>query len=447
MKIRIPTELEDAVIACLVLSPDVLVELDWLETAHFAQSPAIYALQAIRNLEAAKATIDFVTVLSAMQKLGEGAAARAEEYLGDCVRKVPDPSRVHEYAQQLRDEAIARKVRLELERVANSPVASGLELLSMALASITRLDIGGPDQTPTISDVVKRRLRQLEQIAQDRASGARTMTGYPTGIASLDELLGGFQSKIATIIAARPAMGKSSLGLACADACTAANFGVHLFSLEDTEESYGDRTMSRLSQVPAESLRNVSLSRVEMRDVTNVLPKLAGRRWLVDSRAGITADEVVRSVRKHRRANDTRVVIVDYIQLLKPARSQQPKSRHEVLTEAITTLADAAKADDLAYVVMSQLNRDVEKRHDKRPQLSDLRESGSLEERSKCVLGVYRGHVYSSTPVRGIDYHEDEQAPNAYEFARQVQLLVLKNNNGRTGEVRATFFGPTTRME
>lgn len=445
MKIRIPVEVEDAVVGCVLLSPEALGDLDWLEAAHFGHPPAIAAWSSIRNLEASGHPIDFVTVLQQMQSRGDGATDKAEAYLGDCIRKVPDLANLETYARKVRDEAIARNIRVELERVANMPCDSGSELISIAFAALTRLDSSSPEQTPAISDVVKRRLKQLEKIAIDRASGARTMTGYPTGIANLDSLIGGWQSKIVSIVCARPAMGKSSLGLATADACSASGYGVHLFSLEDTEEAYADRTLSRTSGVPAEDMRNASMTNRQMRDMSDGMRKVAGRKWLVDSRSGITAEEIVRSARKHKRTNATRVAIVDYVQLVKPPRNV---GRHEQLTEIVTTLADAAKHDGIAYVVMSQLNRDVEKRTDKRPLMSDLRESGSLEERAKCIVGIYRGHYYSpNNPQKGVDYEPNEPRPSNAEFARQVQLLVLKNNNGATGSVMAEFDGPTTKMQ
>jgi replicative DNA helicase len=138
-----------------------------------------------------------------------------------------------------------------------------------------------------------------------------------------------------------------------------------------------------------------------MANINDAMRKLGRRKgWLVDGRSGVTADEIVRSVRRRKRENNTRIVIVDYIQLVKrPARM----SPHEALSEIITTLADAAKQDGIAYVVMSQLNRELEKREDKRPQMSDLRESGSLEERAKCIVGVYRGSAYKLPPSRGVD--------------------------------------------
>jgi replicative DNA helicase len=140
---------------------------------------------------------------------------------------------------------------------------------------------------------------------------------------------------------------------------------------------------------------------------------------------------------------------VDYVQLVKHPLRKPRLSTHEALGEIITTLADAAKHDGIAYVVMSQLNRDIERRQDKRPQLSDLRESGSLEERAKCVIGLYRGSMYGDA-IKGIDWDPKweghDYSPGAEEHAAQVQLLVLKNSNGRTGTVFAHWNGPTTTI-
>jgi hypothetical protein len=120
---------------------------------------------------------------------------------------------------------------------------------------------------------------------------------------------------------------------------------------------------------------------------------------------------------------------------------------HEAITEIVTTFADAAKHDGLAYVAMSQLNREIEKRDDRRPQMSDLRESGSLEERAKCIVGLYRGSEYYDAPKKGVDYAEDRPAPSGDEFKRTVQLLVLKNSNGRKGRIFARWNGPTTEIK
>lgn len=440
-------QLEQSVIGAVLLQPSTLDLLPTLETGDFQRVAAKYAWSAIRNLEAKGAPIDVVTVGDEIQRTGCDATS-SMAWLGECAIMVPTVTHAIEYARRLREASLKRRLLQDLAQLSDAKdddSVTGAELLTRSLAVLSRLDAEQPESSSTIGEIIKRRIGQLEEIARQRETGERTLTGFPTGVAKLDEKIGGWQAGIVSIVAARPGMGKSSLGLATADACSAAGFGAHLFSLEDTESAYADRALSRTSGVHAESLRNTEMQKGDMGRLNDAMRSLRKRKgWLVDGRSGITADEVVRSVRRRKRENATQVVIVDYVQLVKrPSRM----SGHEALSEIVTTFADAAKQDGLAYVVMSQLNRELEKRDDKRPQLADLRESGSLEERAKCVVGVYRGSVYGK-PRADIDYDPKTQSqPSEAEHARQVQLLVLKNSNGRTGLIRATWDGPTTRIE
>jgi replicative DNA helicase len=442
-------ELEASILGAVILRPDTLSELPRLEVDDFHDLRHRAVFSAMRNLESKGTPIDVVTIEAEVAGWAGHHDAVDFSFLGELAMKVPTVSNAMEYARQVRDSSLSRRVLRALEDVVvqgRNNLLSGGELLSAAHAAISHIDEDQPDAASTVAQLAVKRLKQLEQIAQERASGARTMTGFPTGVADLDEKIGGVQPGIVTIVAARPGMGKSSLGLSIADGASSGGFGAHVFSLEDTEESYSDRTLSRTSQVPAEAMRNADLNSGQCSQIAMSIHKLKGRRWIVDGRSGITAEEIVRSVRRHRRANATNVVIVDYVQLVKRPPRMSP---HEALSEIITTLADAAKQDRMAYVVMSQLNRQIESRQDKRPQLSDLRESGSLEERAKCVIGIYRGSYYGA-PVKGIDWSPDwtghAYEPDEAEHAGQVQLQVLKNSNGRTGSVFATWDGPTTKM-
>lgn len=440
-------ELEESVIGAVLVRPETLALLPSLETDDYRSLRGKATWEAIRNLEASGQHIDVNTVAAELGNRGKLDAV-GWAWLGLCAVRLPTEWNAIEYARRLRDAAIKRRIQLSLAELLEESKhgMSGAEMLSATLAAVSTLDSEQADASCDIGDVIKRRVRQLEQVAQDRLTGVRTLTGYPTGVVALDEKIGGWQPGIVSIVAARPAMGKSSLGLATADACSKAGFGVHLFSLEDTEAAYADRSLSRTSGVVAESIRNAELSAVDMENLRNAMRDLARRKgWLVDGRSGITADEIVRSVRRKKRDNKTCVVIVDYVQLVKRYRNA---SAHEALSEIMTAFSDAAKHDNVAYVVMSQLNRELEKREDRRPQMSDLRESGSLEERAKCIVALYRGVVYSDTPKPKVDYNPETQtAPSKSEFARQVQLHILKNSNGRTGRVFATWNGPTTRIE
>jgi len=279
-----------------------------------------------------------------------------------------------------------------------------------------------------ISQLVRERYRQHADHQERIAAGEPARSGLPTGVDALDDLLGGVTTGIVTIVAGRPGMGKSALGLTIAMAMIRAGVGVHVFSLEDTRNAYADRLLSRTSQVPVEALRSGrALNLVEQRDLVQSATGCSkAKRWVLDDRAGIDAAEIVRAVRRGARDNETRAVVVDYVQLLK----RRPRaSMHEHLGEQISILADAAKQDDMAYIVMSQLNRGLEARDDKMPKLSDLRESGSLEERAKAVIAVHRPWVYD---------HDLDPA--------EMILCVLKNSQGQIGKVRADFHGPTVTV-
>lgn len=450
------SQLEMSIIGAILINPDTLALLPTLETLDFRNHKPRATWDAIRNLEAVNAPIDVTTVGDELAKMGKLDAV-GFGWLGECALRVPTVTNAIEYALRLKDTALRQRliesIGEHLDQAKRGTV-TGAELLSLVMAATSRLDAEQPEDASTIGQVVQRRVKEIERQESERRNGTRTLTGFPTGVEKLDEKLGGWQSGIVSIVAARPAMGKSSLGLATADASSKVGAGVHLFSLEDTESAYADRAIARASKVPAEDIRNCNLKRGQMDDLQAGIRTLARRQgWLFDGRSGITAEEVVRSVRRRKKDNKTKVVIVDYIQLVKKPHPRM--STHEALGEIITTLADAAKADGMAYVVMSQLNRELEKRDDKRPLLSDLRESGSLEERSKCVVGVYRGAQYKLPPKQGVDYDCEcsgkgppcQHRPTDEEFAKQVQLLVLKNSNGRTGKVTAQWHGPTTRVE
>lgn len=443
--------LEQDVLGAILARPENLVQLPTLEPRDFndIRHAAIFA--AMRSLDAAGTPIDVDTVGKALADEGKLQGIGGYDFLLLIRQEVPSVDNAIEYAKQVREESAARRLcRAMREVIAEVELKSlsGSEGISMLLERVSEIDGDQPDGAVEIFDVLKKRMKAYEQIAADRQNGIVTMSGFPTGVDKLDQKIGGVQPGIVTLVVARPAMGKSAFGGAIARASSAAGHGVHVFNLEDSEASYGDRTLSGTSKVPAQDLRTASITRDQIGAIHNAMVAIKGRRWLLDSRSGITVEEIPRSVRRHRRSNKTRVVIVDYLNLVKWPR--WCKTAHEALTYNITVLADAAKLDNDAYVVFAQLNRDIEKRKDKRPQMADVRESGSLEERSKCMLGLYRGAYYGE-PTEGIDWDPDwdghDAKPSAAEFAATIQIPIIKNNNGESGGFAwANWDGPTTRV-
>jgi replicative DNA helicase len=439
-------ELEQSVLGAVLLHPGVLDELADLEVGDFHDLRAQAVWGAIRQLEAAGQPVDAVTIGSELEAKGRLDAV-GWDYLGQVALRVPTPDNAVEYARRVRADGLRRRLAAvlhECEQMARSPEHDPEDVISTTQAGLAELGKAQASAGRSIGDAVIARWGRIEAIARARADGSLAMSGYPTGVAGLDDLTGGWQPGIVSIVCARPGMGKSSLAMATAFACSKGGHGVHVFSLEDSEESYADRLLSRLSRIPSSQLRSARLDNSEVGRVISAVSTLrAEKRWQIDETAGISAEMAVRRMRACKRRMDTRVAILDYATLLSRQRGESP---HEAASRSMITLAASAKHDRIAWVVLAQLNRDVEKRPDKRPVLSDLRESGSFEEMSKMVVALYRGAYYGGNPRPGIDYAEGQYAPSHDEWQRQVQLLVLKNSNGPTDTVIARWDGPTTTI-
>lgn len=437
---------ESALVGAALIHSHIVEEVA-LKPTHFFDPRASSAWRAILQLQENGRPVDVLTVEGAI-KAHLGESDWVVGFLGDSALNVPTPRNAVDYSRQIKAAAKQREAILRLseglERAKRCEAAEIEESLAETIQALSETSEDGEDPGIEVAQLAKLRVRELEAMASAKARGEKVLTGIPTGVAMLDSLVGGWPLKIASIVAARPGMGKSSLGLATARACESAGVGCHVFSLEDAGHAYADRNIAQESGVSAEVLRSLNYTQATMQSLAGALPKLfARKRWLFDESTGLTADDVVRRVRRRARENQTKLVVVDYIQLLRWPKGVT--SSHEALGRSITAFADAAKTDGMAYVIMSQLNRGLETRTDKRPQLSDLRESGSLEERAKLVVGVYRGSKYGD-PVSGVDYEDGECEPEPSDWAARCDLLVLKNSNGQTGCVRAKWDGPSTRI-
>jgi len=316
--------------------------------------------------------------------------------------------------------------------------ADSNEAKSIAQKAILDAGDANSDSAMAIGEIVKGRYVELAEIAERIARGDTTATGITTGHTGLDGILGGLQVGIVTLLAARPAMGKSALALNISNAASKSGAGVHVFSLEDTRSAYADRVMSMGSGVSSMHIRSCQLSREQISLISDAGERIGNREgWIVDDRSGVTAEEIVRSVRRSAEQNKTKLVIIDYIQLLGMARGE---SKREMLDRSINVLGDAAKEDGMSYLVLSQLNRGLESRDNKRPALSDLKECGTLEERAKAAIMLYRPQVYADRFSAGQYAGSNQAGRTGQEIPGSVmEILVRKNSNGQTGTVMAEW--------
>lgn len=436
---------EAALLGCCLLRPELIGELD-IEADDFFVPRHKLVWLALGAVIARGLAVDEVTLGAELERGGKLDAVGGYSALSALALVTPTADNASYHAEIVRGLSRARRLMVGLSEAIERGYAEQDpdEIWASAERVLRSADRGKADPILSAKDLIKRRMLEYDAIVEAQQRGELALSGVPTGMDSLDKMLGGIQLGIVTICAGRPGMGKSAFALAVTKAALEHGHGVHVFSLEDSRAAYTDRMLGGESRVPVEKLRAMGLSREEYMRVGTAAGTLARRVGLAYyDGANISAEELVRVVRRGREANKTRLVVVDYLQLLQ--RPRRYDTVNDAISQTVSILADAAKELDVAFLVMSQLNRKVEERADKRPLISDLRDSGTIEERSKCVLALYRGSYYGP-PVRGQDYEEDEPRPTDDEFARRVDVLVLKNNQGQTGTIRRRWDGSTTRV-
>lgn len=423
----VPQGAELAVIGAAFQQAELIDTLS-LPPEAFDNAQARELWRALRELRHRQAPVTEVTLIEEVR--GEGAWVPG--FVRACAElETAIPSAIAEHARIVADYATVRQVM----GVANEVRAKadegmvGDELHAFAMAQMAGIRSTSEERGGYIGGAVKRLGKQIMELMDRRDRGEIALSGVPTGIAGLDVLLSGWQYGIASILCARTAVGKSSMALTTAEAASSAGYGVHDFTLEDVAEVRALRSISRRTDVPAERIRAGDFSEGEWSRFKIAANDLGqNRHWYVDDSGGFDATEVVRRVRVKRRELDTKLVIVDYLTHL--GDPDGSRSTLESVTRNMKVLANAARQDGIAYLVVAQLSRKPETRDDKRPKLSDLREAG--EEQCKCAVAMYRPAMYGKAK-EGIDWGGEDNAPEPTpeEWARRCELWVLKNSNGQ----------------
>ena len=383
--------------------------------------------RAMGRLRAQTTAIDPLTI---HDELGDRAeACGGFSYISDCLREVPTADNADHYARLVTDAALDRRIREGLASLLASE-SEGRDLLGEALARLSSIEVLDADSAVPIGTATREAILDLYAGLQRIEAGEPASWGLPTGFPVLDAALGGIQPGVVTILAGRPSMGKSSLARSIADSVAAAGHGVHVFSLEDSRRAYALRVLADHSRVDLHRLRGLDLRQGEMDPITAAGNDLMQRTgWFLDDTSSISSAEVALRVRRHKSVNKTRMVVVDYVQLMRErdARAGDKKTATEL---ALAGLCDLARRENMAVLLLSQLSRECERRDNKRPLLSDLRETGELEQAADAVLFLYRDEVYDpSSRDKGI-----------------AECLVAKNKHGKTGILRLHWDGPTASL-
>ena len=363
--------------------------------------------------------IDPVTVLSQMKVRGV-YKENCEEYLAEIMRVTPTAANIMEYAAIVRDRALLRRLSAVADEI-NSMVYQGSgeaeAMLDIAERKIYALrqgrNIGGLIPVGSVMQNV------FDNMAELAASGA-AIPGLSTGLPDLDRMILGLNQSELIIVAARPAMGKTSFALNLAlHAAMHEQKAVAVFSLEMSREQLAIRLLSRAALVPSHNLLTGQLSEQQWREISNAAQALSATDILIDDNSKLTVADMIAQC---RRVSNLGLVVIDYLQLMESAGSGHAwsnESRNQAVSDISRMLKIMAKELNVPVLCLSQLNRAATARQDKRPVLSDLRESGAIEQDADIVIGIHREGYYN----------------NACENSNLVEAIILKNRKGQTGTV------------
>ncbi|MBL8435867.1 MAG: replicative DNA helicase [Zoogloea sp.] len=379
---------------------------------------------------------DVVTVYEALEKNGEAEHVGGLAYLGEIANSTPSAANVRRYGEIIRERAILRKLVSVGDQIAASALTpSGKDaktLLDEAEAKVFEIAEAGartvsgfvPIQ-PILGQVVDR-IQEL----YDRDSPAG-ITGVPTGLADLDEKTSGLQPSDMIVLAARPGMGKTSLALNIAETVAVeAGLPVAVFSMEMPGTQLATRFLSSVGRIDQHKIRTGKLNDEEWQRLTYALGKLHEAPIYIDETPGLNPTDLrARCRRLHRQCGRLGLIVIDYLQLMTSLKESDNRSAE--LSEISRSVKSLAKELHVPIIALSQLNRSLEQRPNKRPVASDLRESGAIEQDADIIMFIYRDEIYNpDSPDKGM-----------------AELIISKHRNGSTGTIRMTFLGEFTRFE
>lgn len=408
--------------SCLISKDAVVTALDLLKADDFYRNAHRVVFEAVHALATSNEPVDAVTVtewLSRHSRLDEIGGAAA---LYDLTDQVPTAANAAYYARIVRDRALLRKLidaGARVTQLGYEPTDDALQTVDRAESIVYELAQTGNsgDFTP-LNELLTESFERLELLSKERSE----VTGLATGFDDLDRLTAGLQPQNLVIIAARPSMGKSGLALGIAEyVAIDTRKSVLLFSLEMSKTELVNRMLSSQARVDSGRLRTGRLDDPHWRALGEALGRMSDAPLYIDDTPSITMLEIRAKARRLKQRVGLDLVVVDYLQLM--SSSKRSDNRVQEVAEFSRGLKMLAKELDVPVVALSQLSRQPEARTDKRPMLSDLRESGSIEQDADIVGFIYRDEVYDAdSPDKGT-----------------AELIIAKHRNGAVGKVQLAF--------
>lgn len=417
-------EAEQAVLGSILLESDALLTvMERVRAEDFYSVAHQRIFEAMVELNEENEAIDLVTLTARLQDRGQLEEVGGVSYLAKLVGSVPTAANVDYYAQIVEEKALLRR----LIRTATQIVASGYEagedvgaLLNEAEQRILEISRRhAAHGFVSIRDVLMEVFDRVEYLYHHKGG----VTGIPSGFPDLDRMTSGFQRSDLIIVAARPSVGKTAFALNIAqNVAVRARETVAIFSLEMSAFQLVQRMICAESNVDAGRMRSGFLEGDDWEKLTMAIGSLSEAEIYIDDTPGITVSDIRAKCRRLKKEKGLGMVVIDYLQLIQ-TRGRPHESRQQEVSEISRMLKQMARELDVPVIALSQLSRGVEQRQDKRPMLSDLRESGSIEQDADVVAFLYRD-----------DYYNQES-----EKKNIIEIIIAKHRNGPVGTVELVF--------
>ena len=439
-RLRVPphsVEAEQSVLGGLLLdnlawdrAADLLTESDFYRHEHRLIFSAISALVG------GSKPADVITVHEQLQSLGKAEDCGGVAYLNALAQSVPSAVNMRRYAEIVRERAILRKLIAASDEIATSafnpqgrPVT---QILDEAESRVFKIGEEGSRQRQGFQGMDKLVVQLLDRVNELHENGAQDVTGVRSGFYDLDRYTSGLQKGDLIVLAARPSMGKTAFALNIAE-----NVAVHeelpvlVFSMEMGASQLALRMVGSLGRIDQQHLRTGNLKTEEWERLAEAVNRLGRVQLFIDETPALNSAELrARARRMARQYGALGLIVVDYLQLMSGSSSSD-ENRATEIGEISRGLKALAKELQCPVIALSQLNRSVETRNDKRPMMSDLRESGAIEQDADVIMFIYRDDYYN----------KDSKEPGVAE------IVIGKQRNGPVGTVKLTFLKPLTRFD
>jgi replicative DNA helicase len=435
------TEAEQGVLGCILWSPND--SMNECITKFKGDGEVFYDLRhqtiynAVQEMYDRREAVDLITLQQQLKDKQMLDQVGGIAYLSSLQDMVPSAANLSYYLEIVQEKCVLRKmIRTCSDIVARAHEEEGEvdSLMDEAERDILRISESRvQSSTPAIKELVKKAITTIEDFHQRQGM----LTGLPTGFADLDKMTSGLHPGEMVVIAARPSMGKTSLAMNIAEhVALEERLPVGVFSLEMTAESLVLRMLCSRSRVNLRNVREGFLAERDFPKLTGAAGKMASAPLFIDDSAGLSILQLRAKARRMHQQHGIKLLVIDYLQLLHSTARRAQENRQQEIADISNGIKALAKELSVPVIVLAQLNRELEKDKSRKPRLSDLRESGSIEQDADLVGLLYKPSV-----------EDEEGGGGADQDSRPVNLLIAKQRNGPTGDVNLTFLNSITRFE